>query len=283
MLAMKIGVIALVAAAAAYLTWTTVMLIVPWWNRRTERYAKWIVAEQARMYQPTTEAAAQRLLALSTFVPALVGFAAGSPLMAIVLGVLGAAGPYGLVRYRDRVRRRTLDSQLIDALILMANGLKAGLSLFQAVELAADELKPPIADEFGRLLKELRLGRLIDEALLEMAERLGLPDLEIAVHSIVTLREAGGNLSETFFTVANTIVERKKVEGKIQALTASGVYQGVGLCCMPFVLALVFYLMDPNYMRPMFTTWIGWGIWAVVLVLDAMGMFTILKIVKIDV
>lgn len=283
MLAMKIGVIALAAAAAASLTWTTAMLIVPWWNRRTGRYVKWIVAEQARMYQPTTEAAARRLLALLTFVPAIVGLAAGSPILAVLLGVTGGAGPYGLVRYRGWARRRALDNQLIDALILMANGLRAGLSLFQAVELAADELKPPISDEFGRLLKELQLGRLIDEALLEMAERLTLPDLEIAVHSIVTLRETGGNLTETFFSVANTIVERKKVEGKIQAVTAQGVYQGVGLCAMPFVFGLAFYFMDPEYMRPMFTTWLGWLIWLAVFLLDALGMYAIVKIVQIDV
>ena len=70
-----------------------------------------------------------------------------------------------------------------------------------------------------------------------MTERVPLPDLEIAVHSIVTLRETGGNLSETFMTVANTIVERKKVEGKIGALTAQGLYQGFGMCAMPFVMA----------------------------------------------
>ena len=283
MIAIKFGIFVLVASAAAFIAWTVVELIVPWWNRRTEGYVKWVVAEHARMYLPMTAVDARRLLGISTFAPATVALLAGSPIMAVLLGTAGAFGPYGLVRYREKKRRQTLDNQLIDALILMANGLKAGLSLFQAVELAADELKAPISDEFGRLLKELRLGRLIDEALLEMAERLTLPDLEIAVHSIVTLRESGGNLSETFFTVAHTIVERKKVEGKIQSLTAQGVYQGIGMCCMPFLLAAIFYLMDPEYMRPMFTTWIGWGIWAVVIVLDTLGMFAIVKIVTIDV
>jgi len=281
--AAKLLVVLLAAGAAAFIAWTIVELFVPWWNRRTDRYVKWMIAEQARMYQPMTETDARRLLGIATFAPAALALVAGSPVGALLLGAIGAAAPYGLVRYRDWNRRRTLDNQLIDALILMANGLKAGLSLFQAVELAADELKAPIADEFGRLLKDLRLGRLIDEALLEMADRLELPDLEIAVHSIVTLRESGGNLSETFFTVAHTIVERKKVEGKIQSLTAQGVYQGVGMCAMPFLLAAIFYLMDPEYMRPMFHTWLGWAIWAVVIVLDSLGMWAIVKIVTIDV
>jgi tight adherence protein B len=132
-------------------------------------------------------------------------------------------------------------------------------------------------------MNELRLGRLIDDALRELAVRLELPDLEIAVHSIVTLRETGGNLSDTFMTVARTIVERKKVEGKIQSLTAQGVYQGAALCAMPFVFGAVFYFMDPAYMAPMFSTALGWAVWIVITILDALGMWMILKIVKIDV
>ena len=116
-----------------------------------------------------------------------------------------------------------------------------------------------------------------------MTERVPLPDLEIAVHSIVTLRETGGNLSETFMTVANTIVERKKVEGKIGAVTAQGLYQGVGMCAMPFVLVAIFYVMNPALTSLLFTTPLGWVIWLIVIVMDALGMWAIMKVVKVDV
>jgi tight adherence protein B len=176
-----------------------------------------------------------------------------------------------------------MDGQLVDALVLMANSMKSGLSLMQAVEMAATELKPPIATQFETVLREVQLGRSIDQALVAMTERVPLPDLEIAVHSIVTLRETGGNLSETFMTVANTIVERKKVEGKIGAITAQGLYQGFGMCAMPFILAAVFYLMNPELTSLLFTTPLGWVIWLIVIILDSLGMWAIMKVVKIDV
>jgi tight adherence protein B len=151
------------------------------------------------------------------------------------------------------------------------------------VELAATESKKPIVQEFEKVLKEVQLGQSIDHALMHMSERVALPDLELAVHSIVTLRETGGNLSETFMTVANTIVERKKVEGKIGSLTSQGLYQGYAMCAMPFIMGAMFYLMDPNYMRPMLTTGLGWALWVAVIVLDVLGMWLVMKIVKVDV
>ena len=283
MLLMRLLVLAIVFGGVALATMGILGLVVPSWNRLTARYVGWIVAEHASMFRPMPGARAQQILAASTFGPAVVGVLMGGAVPAVIFGVVGATAPYAWVRYLDRTRVLALDNQLVDALILMANGLRSGLSLLQAVELADQEMKPPIVDEIGRLLNEVRLGRPIDEALTAMANRLTLPDLEIAVHSIVTLRETGGNLSETFMTVANTIVERKKVEGKIRSLTAQGVYQGAALCAMPFEFGGLFYVMDQNYMRPMLTTLLGWAIWIVVGLLDAMGMWMILKITKIDV
>ena len=148
--------------------------------------------------------------------------------------VFAAAGYFVPVGRRDLppapAPRATIDDQLVDALLLMANALKAGLSLQQALELVVREMKPPISDEFGRLVKEIHLGRLTDDALRRFAERVPLEDVRLAVDSILTLRETGGNLSETFQVIAHTIVERKKVQGKIKAMTAQGMSQGILIC-----------------------------------------------------
>jgi len=78
-------------------------------------------------------------------------------------------------------------------------------------------------------------------------------------------------------------VERKKVEGKIASLTSQGLYQGYAMCAMPFVLGAMFFLIEPEYMGPMLSTGLGWAMWLAVIVLDLMGMWLILKIVKVDV
>ncbi|MEW5982523.1 MAG: type II secretion system F family protein [Acidobacteriota bacterium] len=280
---LKLIVLLIAFGAAMFIAYTVIREVVPWWNRRIGRYVSWIVEAMGATGEEVAEPRAQRLVSASILGPALLMIALGAWPLAIPAAAAGFAVPYAWVRFKQYQRRQKLDNQLVDALILMANGMKSGLSLLQALELAASESRRPMGDEFTRVVKEIQLGRSIDEALLGMAERIGMPDLEMAVHSIVTLRETGGNLSETFMTVANTVVERKKIEGKISALTAQGVYQGVGLCAMPFVMALVFYVMDPEYMGPMLTTGLGWLMWGAVIILDALGMWMILKIVKIDV
>lgn len=276
-------VLAIVLGAATLVASATMQSIVPWWNGRIAGYAKWIVDAHAAMDEPVEASWARRLITSAILAPLVLFVLVGAWPLGILAAVAGGLGPYGWVRYKRSTHLATIDNQLVDALVLMANAMKSGLSLQQAVEMAATESKKPIVVEFERVQKELQLGQSIDHALRSMSERLALPDLEMAVHSIITLRETGGNLSETFMTVANTIVERKKVEGKISAVTAQGVYQGAALCAMPFIMGGVFYLMDPVLMRPMLTTGLGWAIWTVVIVLDALGMWLILKIVRIDV
>ena len=257
--------------------------LTPWWNRRIERYVNWMLGVYKKLEEPAEPAWARRTITLSIFGPAFVFIALGAWPIGLLAAVVGGAGPYAWVRYRGHLHTQALDNQLVDVLVLMANSLKAGLSLQQALELAATESRKPIAGEFEKVMREIQLGQSVDRALLNMSERVELPDMEIAVHSIVTLRETGGNLSETFMTVANTIVERKKVEGKIAALTSQGVYQGLSMCAMPFILGAIFYVMDPGYMHFMLTSAIGWALWVAVFILDALGMWMIVKIVRIDV
>lgn len=262
--------------------------ITGWWNRRLNTYATWLRDEFDTMYEEMTLERAQRLISYMIFGSFFFGFLLGGGFMSrIVLGFLFALGGYfiprGLVLYLRRRRINTIDDQFVDALGLMANSLRAGLSLQQALELVVREMKPPISDEFGRVVKEIHLGKLTDDALRRFADRLALEDVRLAVDSILTLRETGGNLSETFQVIAATIVERKKVEGKIKAMTAQGMTQGVVMCLMPIVLMLMFTALDPAYMRPFFTTPLGWMMMFGVFALDGAGLWLMFKLVKVQV
>ena len=283
MIVFKVLVLLVGAAATVFFVRVGLRALVPLWNRRVARYTDWIVASCERLDEPIETARAERLVAASVFVPFVVVSLLTAWPMGVLAAIGGAAVPYAWVRYRQTAHRKALDKQLVDVLVLMANSMKSGLSLLQAVELAATESKKPIASQFQAVLQEVQLGQSIDHALMHMSDRVGLPDLELAVHSIVTLRETGGNLSETFMTVATTIVERKKVEGKIGALTSQGLYQGYAMCAMPFIMAAMFFVIEPDYMRPMLTTGLGWAMWVAVIVLDVLGMWLVMRIVKIDV
>ena len=284
----KIGGFGLLFAATVLLVLNGGEAIGLWWRRRTATYASWIVDEFDAMFEAITVDRARQFITAMTLGGLLVGFLFGNSLasrifFALFFGGMGFFLPRFFVIWRRRQRLDRIDDQLVDALRLMSNGLKAGLSLQQALELAVRETKPPIADELARVVKEIHLGRLMDDALRRFAERVPLEDARIVVDSILTLRETGGNLSETFDVMANTIIERKKVSGKIKSMTAQGMTQGFVMCLMPPGMLLLFTIIDPTYTAPLFNTVIGWFVLAVVAGLDALGFFLMLKLVQVDV
>ena len=278
----------LLLAAVSLLMHTAYTEITAWWNCLIDKYANWLRDEYEAMYEEITLEKAHRLISMMIGGAFLFGFLLPSGFaprigFGLAFALAGYFIPRALVKFLRKRRVKTIDNQLVDALGLMGNSLKAGLSLQQALELVVREMKPPIADEFGRVVKEIHLGKLTDDALRRFAERLPLEDLRLAVDSVLTLRETGGNLSETFQSIAKTIVERKKVEGKIGSMTAQGMTQGVVMCLMPIILMIMFAALDPNYMRPFFTTPLGWLMMAGVFGLDGMGLWMMNKLVKVEV
>jgi tight adherence protein B len=259
-----------------------------WWNARIDVYSRWMADEFESMFETITVERARRYITILVAGGFVAGFFLGSNLGARFFwgSVFAAAGyfiPRGVVMYLRRKRLATIDDQLVDALHLMSNGLKAGLSLQQSLELVVREMKPPIADEFGRLMKEIHLGRLMDDALRRFIDRVPLEDLRLAIDSVLTLRETGGDLSQTFEVVAKTIVERKKVEGKIKSMTAQGMTQGILMCCMPLFMMLMFTFISPDYMAPLFDSVLGWIALTFILLLDLTGLFLMFKLVKVEV
>jgi tight adherence protein B len=288
LLLFKIGGLGMLFVAAMLMVGGAGQAIGGWWQRQTSTYASWIVDEFEAMFEAVTIDRARAFITGMTVSGLLVGFLLGRSLgerifFALFLGALGYFLPRLFVLWRRRQRLDRIDDQLVDVLRLMSNGLKAGLSLQQALELAVRESKPPIADELARVVKEIHLGRLMDDALRRFAERVPLDDVKIVVDSVLTLRETGGNLSETFDVVANTIMERKKVSGKIKSMTAQGMTQGFIMCLMPIAMLLLFSMIDPTYTAPLFNTILGWFVLAVVAALDLMGFWIMLKIVQVDV
>jgi len=282
---MMLKFVALGLTLVAVVTFVRTMYeqLAAWWQRRIGIYADWLAIEFESMFESMSTDRAYRFITITILGSFAFGLLLGGPFAAVVFACAGYFIPWVTVTYLHHRRLALIDDQLVDALLLMANALKAGLSLQQALELVVREMKPPISDEFGRLIKEIHLGRLTDDALRRFAERVPLEDVQLAVDSILTLRETGGNLSETFQVIAHTIVERKKVQGKIKAMTAQGMSQGVLICLFPIVMMLLFTFIDPNYMRPFFHSPLGWLMLVAVFVLDGAGLWLMFKLVRVDV
>jgi tight adherence protein B len=215
------------------------------------------------------------LLMVPHWIPATV-FGAGAM-------ILGWKLPKPVVDwlYRKRVDRFT--SQMVDGLNLMSNGMKSGLSVVQAMGLVVSELPNPIRQEFNVVLNENKLGIPLEEALNNLGKRIKSDDVEMFVTAINILKETGGNLAETFDTISSTIRERVKVQKKIESMTAQGFFQGMVLLAMVPALGVVFYQTDPEFMKPLFSSTMGWFVVAFIFVLEIVTFFVIMKIVKINV
>ncbi len=201
--------------------------------------------------------------------------------LALALAALAWQAPRWVVFWLRRKRLARYDDQLPDALIMAANGLRAGFSLVQTLEMVSQETAPPISQEFQLLLKEHRMGADLDEALEHMARRLPSMDTRIFVNSLLILREVGGNLTEIFDTLAETIKERKRVQAKIKTMTAEGTTQAYILAILPVVLGFIMYKLNPDTVGLLVTTSLGWVLVALMALMEGVGLFWMLKMVKV--
>ena len=174
-------------------------------------------------------------------------------------------------------------AQMIDALTLMANGLRSGLNVPQTLQIVVDEMPAPVSQEFGLVLDQNRIGVPLEAGFENLAKRIKTEEIYIFATSVNILRETGGNMAETFDTIVKTIRERSKLQNKINALTAQGRTAGIIVGCVPFGVAGMMYAIDPELTRPLFTTIPGFIIISIALTLVGIGLFLINKMVKIEV
>lgn len=204
-------------------------------------------------------------------------------IMGAAVTVGGWSLPLIIVRNLYNSRCNKFVAQMVDGLTIMANGIKSGTNAVQSMQRVIEIMDNPISKEFQIIVDQTQLGSSFEDALLQLGERIPRPDVQMFVTSITILKETGGNLSETFETIVSVIRERQKLEKKIEAMTAQGVMQGMIVTMVPFILAIVFYFMDPKFIEPMFSSTLGLVLLSVMIGLQIIGGVMIRKIVTIKV
>lgn len=212
-----------------------------------------------------------------------IGLLVFNTVVTIMLALVGIIAPTYIIRWLRERRIRRFEEQLVDALDQMGAALRAGLSMQQAMDNIAKENAPPLGQEFGLTLRELRLGVPMDEALMNLADRVGSDDLRLVVTSSNICRQLGGNMAEMFETIAATVRDRFRLEGKIRALTSQGKLQGWVVSSLPLILGLVLNWMRPDLMEPMLNSWFGYTLIAAIITMEFLGILMIRKIVAIDI
>ncbi len=207
----------------------------------------------------------------------------GSIVGGLVIGILAALLPIGVVNFMARRRRSVFMGQLPDTLQLLSGTLRAGYSLMQGVEAVSQEVSDPMGTELRRVVTEARLGRPLEDALDGTAERMGSPDFGWAVMAIRIQREVGGNLSELLLTVAETMVARERLRRDIRSLTAEGRVSAMVLGFLPIGLGFAMWVINPEYVGRLFDTTAGNIMIGVALVAMAVGFFWMKKIIDIEI
>jgi tight adherence protein B len=213
-----------------------------------------------------------------------------SPLALIIGAFIGFMLPRFWLGRRKGGRLGAFNKQLPDTITLLANGLRAGSSFLQAVELVVRESRPPVSTEFGRVIREVNLGLPFEQAMENMVRRVRSEDLELMATAINIQHTVGGNLAEILDSIAYTIRERIRIKGEIRTLTAQQRLSGYVVGFLPIGLAGFLFVAAPNFMAPMFQNppeALGLPLGVVILAFGGFMMFIgfllIRKIVDIEV
>ena len=228
-----------------------------------------------------------RVIFGALFLAATVGFLAGawfhSVGVGLVCGLVAASGPYVYLRVMRARRMRAFESTLPEAIDLLSRALRAGHSLTAGIEMVAREIADPVGGEFRRVFEEQNFGLPMREALLNLAKRIPVADLQFLITAMLVQKETGGNLAEVLDKTCAVIRERARLLGQLRIYTAQGRMTGWILGLLPFIVFLLMNLVNPGYARILFSdpigrkaVWVGIGLMAI-------GVYWIRKIVDIKV
>jgi tight adherence protein B len=214
---------------------------------------------------------------LAMFLALLSGRSSIGLLIALAVGALL---PYAWVSFKAKRRINAFEEQLPDLLVTLAASLKAGHSFKQGIQTIVDEGHEPASKELGRVITDTRLGRPMDDALAETAERIGSKNFSFVITAVTIQRQVGGSLAGLFDMVADTVRQRQQFARKIKGLTAMGRASAYVLIGLPFFIAIAITIMNPSYMDPLYHTSTGHKLIFIGLIMMAFGSLLLRRIVQ---
>jgi tight adherence protein B len=215
---------------------------------------------------------------------ALVVVILGQPLvLAVLAGAALALLPLLYLQRQRRLRLVLMERQLPEALDLMTRALRAGHAFSSGLQMAGDELAEPIAGELRLVHDEINYGTSLPQALVNLSERVPITDLRYFVVAVLIQRESGGNLTEMLVNLSRLIRERLKLHDRVRVLSAEGRMSAWILGLMPFGLAALLNLLNPEFMSTLWTDPIGITILKWLAALMVIGILMLHRIVRIRV
>ena len=224
------------------------------------------------------------LCAVSAVVFAVIAFIAGGHVLFGWVGaLLGFFIPYAYASHMRTKRFQKFEEKFPEAIDTLARAVRAGHAFTTALEMIANEVSEPVAGEFRQLYEEQKFGLPVRDALLNLADRIPLVDVKFFVTAVMLQRETGGNLAEILDNLSYVIRERFKILRQVRVHTAQGRLTMVLLMALPPTIVVLMLMLNPGFIRPLFTDPIGHALIVGGITLQTMGYFVIRRIIRIQV
>src|SRR5579884_2264777 len=200
------------------------------------------------------------------------------------IGVVGGLMlPIVFASYKRQKRFHKFEELFPEAIDTLARAVRAGHAFTTALELIANEMAEPVSGEFRKLFEEQKFGLPVRDALLNLAERVPIVDVKFFVTAVMLQRETGGNLAEILDNLSYVIRERFKIQRQVRVYTAQGRLTMLLLMALPPIIVLIMEVMNPDFIKPLFSDPIGHMLIVVGVILQTIGFFLIRKIIQIQV
>ncbi|QIG79143.1 type II secretion system F family protein [Stakelama tenebrarum] len=212
-------------------------------------------------------------------------FFQGAPaLLALLVAVfIGVGLPHFVVGFFIGRRVKKFTIKFPDAIELLVRGLRSGLPITETMTVVAQEIDGPVGEEFRAVSDKMKIGRSLDAALQETAERLGTPEFQFFTITIAIQRETGGNLAETLSNLAEVLRKRSQMKLKIKALSSESKASAYIVGALPFIVFGMIWMINQGYMMNFFIdqrlmiTGIGGLVWM------GIGAFIMAKMVNFEI
>src|SRR5579864_4816324 len=252
--------------------------------RRSER----IAAIQKMLAQAGMTLRAGNFLGVSVLTAVVAAIAAfiltrNNPAVAWAALFIGFLLPYSYASFRRNKRFEKFEELFPEAIDTLARAVRAGHAFTTALEMISDEVAEPVCSEFRKFYEEQKFGMPVRDALMNLTNRMPLVDVKFFVTAVMLQRETGGNLAEILDNLSYLIRERFKIQRQVRVYTAQGRLTMALLMGMPPVIVTTMLVLNPAFIRPLFSDPIGHTLLVAGITLQTIGYFVIRKIIRIQV
>lgn len=185
------------------------------------------------------------------------------------------------LKFYDYVKKKKIEQDLLNAIIIMNNAFRSGMSTMQAIEIVSKELKGPIAQEFKKMHLEISYGLSLDVVFDRFSKRVESEEVSYITSSLSILNKTGGNIIKVFSSIEKMLFSKRKLRSEMKSLTSSSRMISKILLIMPFIFVVIISILNPSYFAPLITTTIGRLILFMIILVYSLYAFIVNRIMKV--